>query len=115
VSDEVISSACGLFFTWGAIRAFRLGVQVSGDTLVIHNELFTRRVDAGDIRAITLEPKAVSQVATHWVARVELTSGKRIWIEEFDCGTASKPPNPERAAIVEQVRALLGLRDSSPY
>jgi hypothetical protein len=110
VPDEILFAVCGLFFSWAAICAFRGGVQVSGGKLVIYNELFTRRVDAGDIRTITLEPKAVSKVVTRWVARVELTSGKSIWIEDFDCGTASKPPIPEQVAIVDQVRALLGVR-----
>jgi hypothetical protein len=101
----------GLFFLWGGIRAFRgRGVQVSGGKLIIHNELLTRRVDAGDICGITLEPKAVSQVATHWVACVELSDGESIWIDDFDGGTTRRPPRPELAAIVDEIRALLGVR-----
>jgi hypothetical protein len=94
----------------GGICAFRKGVQVGVGKLAIRNELSTRTVNASEIRAITLEPKAVSQVATHWVARVELTNGRNIWIEDFDCGPARRPPRPEMAAIVDEVRALLGVR-----
>lgn len=94
--------------TWAAARQFRIGAQVSGHKLTIRNELRTHTVDAADIRAITLQPKA-GEGGSYWVARVELTSGKRIWIDNFVCGRAGKPPKPKRAAIVEEVRVLLGV------
>jgi hypothetical protein len=94
---------------WMGIRQFRNGAKVSGHKLTIRNELRTYRVDAADIRAITLQPKS-SQNGNYWVGRVELTSGKSIWIDNFDCGPAGKPPKPDRAAAVEEVRALLGVR-----
>ena len=107
--DVILFTGVGLFLLWVGIRAFRgRGVQVSGGKLIIHNELLTRRVDTGDIRAISLEPKAVSQVATHWVARVKLTDGKSIWIDNFDGGTTRRPPRPQLAATVDEIRALLG-------
>jgi len=98
-----------LVCTWAAIRQFRNGAQVSGHKLMIRNEIRTYTVDAADIRAITLQPKG-SQNGHYWVARVELTSGKGIWIDNFDCGPAGNPPKPDRAAAVEEVRVLLGVR-----
>ena len=98
-----------LVFAWMGIRQFRNGAQVSGHELTIRNELRTYRVDAADIRAITLQPKN-SQNGPYWVAQVELTDGKSIWIDNFECGPVRKPPRPDRLAAVEEVRALLGLR-----
>jgi hypothetical protein len=98
-----------LVFAWMGIRQFRNGAQVSGHELTIRNELRTYRVDAADIRAITLQPKN-SQNGPYWVAQVELTGGKSIWIDNFECGPVPKPPRPDRLAAVEEVRALLGLR-----
>jgi hypothetical protein len=97
-----------LVCTWTAIRQFRNGAQVSGHKLTIRNEIRTYTVNAADIHAITLQPKSGPN-DTYWVARVELTSGKNIWIDNFDCGPAGKPPKPDRAATVEEVRALLGV------
>jgi hypothetical protein len=105
----LLGAAGGLAFAWIGIRQFRNGAKVSGHELTIRNELRTYTVDAAHIRAITLQPKS-SQNGDYWVARVELTSGKRIWIDNFDCGPAGKPPKPDRAAAVEEVRALLGVR-----
>ena len=85
-------AAAGLFFVWGAICRFRMGVQVSGQKLTIGNELRTHIIDVSDIRAITLKPKQISQVATHWKPWVELTSGQGVWIYNFDCGPAGRPP-----------------------
>jgi hypothetical protein len=93
---------------WMGIRSFRVGAQVSGGKLIIRNEFRTRTVDAGDIRAITLQPKNFEGGAI-WVAQVELADGRRIWIDDFACGRASKPPKPDRAAAVEEVRMLLGV------
>ena len=98
-----------LVCAWMGIRQFRNGAQVSGHKLTIRNEFRTYTVDAADIRAITLQPKS-SPNGSYRVARVELTSGKSIWIDNFDCGPAGKPPKPDRVAAVEAVRALLGVR-----
>jgi hypothetical protein len=95
--------------SWVGIRQFRNGAQVSGHKLTIRNELRTYTVDAADIRRITLQPKSVGEGGTRWVARVELTA-KSIWIDNFDCGPASKPPKPGRVAVVDEIRALLGVR-----
>jgi len=102
----------GLFFAWGAICRFRMGAQVSGRTLTIRNELRSYVVDAGDIRAITLQPKQISEIAAHWRPRVVLASGRGIWIDNLDCGPARRPPRLERVAVVDEVRALLGVAES---
>jgi hypothetical protein len=81
---------------------------LNGGKLTIHNELRTRAVHASDIRAITLEPRAISDGPTRWIARVQLADGSRIWIDDFDCGPASKPTKPELAVTVDEVRMLLG-------
>ncbi len=113
--QELLFIGMGLFFMWAGICAFRGGVQVRGGKLIIRNELWARTIPASDILAITLEPKAVSEVATHWKPRVELTNGRSIWIDHLDCGPVKRPPQPDRAAAVEEIRALLGVRpgDSS--
>ncbi len=105
----LLGCGVGLVCAWIGIRQFRNGAQVSGHKLTIRNELRTYTVDAADIRAITLQPKCVGQGGTRWVARVELTANS-IWIDNFDCGPAGKSPKPDRAAAVEEVRALLGVR-----
>jgi hypothetical protein len=108
-SGPIVAAVVGPCFIWLGICAFRMGVQVRGGKLIISNEWWTRTVRAGDIRAVTLEPKAVNEAgATHWVARVQLTDGKNIWIDGLDCGTTRRPPRPELAATVDEVRALLG-------
>jgi hypothetical protein len=96
----------GPVVVWAGICAFRMGVQVRGGKLIIGNQLWTRTIRAGDIRRITLEPKAVNEAGiAHWVARVELAGGRSFWIHDFDCGPAKRPPIPELAAKVEEVRA----------
>lgn len=107
----LIGVSMGLVFAWSGIRQFRNGVQVSGQKLTIRNEFRTYRVDAADIRTITLQPHG-SENGDYWVARVKLTSGKSIWIDNFECGRAGRPPLPDRTAAVEEVRALLGLGDA---
>jgi hypothetical protein len=112
--EFLLACVVGLAFAWYGIRYLRWGVQVSGQKLTIRNDLRTYTVDAADIRAITLQPKrpANKDWGPYWATRVELTNGKSIWIGNFDCGPAGRPPRPERVAIVEEVRALLGLRDA---
>lgn len=98
-----------LVCAWAGIRQFRNGARVNGGRLTIRNELRTYTVDAADIDAISLQPKS-NPNGDHWVARVELTSGKSIWIDNFDCGSTGKPPKPGGAAAVEEIRALLRVR-----
>lgn len=107
----ILGGVTGLFFEWMGIRQFRNGFQVSGQKLTIRNTLRTYTVDASDIRAITLQEKG-GEGGTNWLARVELTAGKNIWIDNLDCGRAIDPPIPERAAVVDEIRALLGLGDA---
>jgi hypothetical protein len=106
---ETLAIVFGLGAGWLAICRFRMGVQVSGKKLAIRNEQRIYTVDAADIHAITLQKKKFNYYEW-WVAKVELTSGKDICIDNFSCGTTRNPPRPERVAIVEQVRALLGVR-----
>jgi hypothetical protein len=106
----LLGCGVGPVCAWLGTRQFRNGAQVSGHKLTIRNELRTYTVDAADIRAISLQPKCVGEGGTRWVARVELTGGKSIWIDNFDCGPTGRLPRPDRAATVEEVRALLGVR-----
>ena len=100
-----------LFFVSAAYRMFRQGAQVRGGKLIIYRELRTRKVWASDIRAISLKPGYAydSYTPRPWKPRVELADGRRIWIEGLDCGPATKPPRPELAAAIEELRALLGI------
>jgi hypothetical protein len=107
---EILFIAGGLLCVWLGIRAFRLGVQVSGSKLTIRNETRTHVIDANDIRAITLEPRPGSGVTTQWKSQVILTNGSSVWIDDFECGPARRPPRPDLAATVEEVRLLLGVR-----
>jgi hypothetical protein len=104
----LLGAAGGLMSAWIGIRQFRNGAKVSGGRLTIRNELRTYTVSVADIRAITLQAKSGPN-NTNWIARVELTSGRGIWIDNFDCGPGGKPPKPGRMAAVEEVRALLGV------
>jgi hypothetical protein len=109
VWTEIGAVAGGLFFAWGAFCSFRSGVQVSGKKLTIVNELWMHVIEASSIRAITLIPQSLGQGADHWRPLVVLTTGRSVCIENFDCGHASWPPRPERVAVVEELRALLGV------
>ena len=108
--DVILFTGVGLFLLWVGIRAFRgLGRAGQWRKLIIHNELLTRRVDTGDIaRSAPSRNRKRSAGATHWVARVKLTDGKSIWIDNFDGGTTRRPPRPQLAATVDEIRALLG-------
>jgi hypothetical protein len=66
-------------------------------------------IEASSIRAITLIPRSLGQGADHWRPLVVLTTGRCVCIENFDCGHAKWPPRPERVAVVEELRALLGV------
>src|SRR5690349_11156894 len=79
----LIVVSVGLVLGWMGIRQFRNGVQVRGQKLTIRNEFRTSTVAAADIRAINLQPMD-SPNGPYWVPRVELTSGKSIWIDNFD-------------------------------
>jgi hypothetical protein len=107
---DVVLVIFGLALVWMGIRQFRVGVQISGAKLTIRNDYRTRTVVASEIRAITLEPYAFGEVAKCWVPRVELTDGSSVWIDNFDCGPARRPPRPELAATVDEVRMLLWVR-----
>jgi hypothetical protein len=107
---DVVLVAFGFALVWLGIRQLREGVQISGAKLTIRNDYRTRTVNASEIRAITLEPHTFGQVVYCWVPRVRLIDGRSIWIDNFDCGPAGKPPRPELAATVDEVRVLLGVR-----
>jgi hypothetical protein len=108
--DEIVVTGVGLLAVWFGIRAFRAGVQVRSEKLTIRDEFRTRKVSAHEIRAITLQSKTMSAAGSHWVPRVDLIDGKGIWITSFDYGPADRPPQPELAAAVAEVRALLAVR-----
>ena len=61
----------------------------------------------GEIRAITLQPKAISQGGNIWIPQVDLIDGTNIWITSFECGPAARPPKLERVATVDELRKLL--------
>jgi hypothetical protein len=100
-------TALSLLFVWLGIRLLRVGVQISAEKITIRGYFRTRAVNASEIRAITLQPKDNGEGQLRWIPQVELTSGKSFPIASFDCGPARKPPKPELAATIEEVRALL--------
>ena len=102
--------AGGALSAWMGICFSRLGVQISGGNLTVRNWLSSYTVSSSEIRAITLRPKASGKKDSRWVPRVELADGRSGWIGALDFGPADKPPQPEPAAILEEVRALLEVR-----
>lgn len=68
--DEVWAIGLGLLCLWFGIRLFRVGVQIRGEKLTIRSYLRTRTVGASEIRAITLQPKAISQGGATWISEV---------------------------------------------
>ena len=105
--DEILVIGLGFLCLWFGIRLLRVGVQVSGEKLTIRSYLRTRTVDASEIRAITLQPKAISQGGNIWIPQVDLIDGTNIWITSFECGPAARPPKLERVATVDELRKLL--------
>ena len=99
----------GLLFTWGGIRVLRVGVQASAGKMTYRGYFWTRTVDASDIRAITLQPFTDGNREV-WTPRVELTVGRSFWMPGASCGRTRNPPIPHRAATLDEIRALLGVR-----
>jgi len=107
--DEVKVVGLGLACLWLGIRLLRAGVQIRGGKLTVRGYFRTRAVNASEIRAITLQPKQISQGGPVWIPRVDLADGTSIWINSFECGPAARPPKPTRVATVDEVRKLLGM------
>jgi hypothetical protein len=108
--DLIWGTALGLLFAWLGVRLVRVGVHITAEKMSNRGYFITRTVKASEIRAITLHPKDNGQGKLRWIPQVELTSGKNFSIASFDCGPARKPPKPEMAVIIEDVRALLGVK-----
>jgi hypothetical protein len=106
--DYIWFAAAGLLLVWVGIRLLRVGVQISSGKMTIRGYFATRTVNASEIRAITVQPRD-EQGGPRWKPRVELSSGKSLWIGSFDCGSAREPLNPELAATVQELRVLLGV------
>jgi hypothetical protein len=87
-----------------------VAVQISDEKLAIRSYLRTRTVNANEIRAITLQSKAMGQAGNHWIPRVDLTDANTVWITNFDCGPAAGPPKAGPAAAVGEIRALLSVK-----
>jgi hypothetical protein len=107
--DAIWSTALSLLFICVGIRLARVRLQINSEKITIRSYLYSRTVKASRIRAITLQRKDYENAGPRWIFRVELTSGTSFAIESFDCGSARNPPIPELAAIVEEVRVLLGV------
>jgi hypothetical protein len=91
------------------IQLYRVGVQVTGEQLIIRNYLRTHMVNAHEIRAITLQPREMGAAGPRWIAQVELINGKHVWMSSFDCGPANQPWSLELAAHIDEVQSLLGV------
>jgi hypothetical protein len=102
-------TALSLLLVWLGVRLIRVGVHISSGKLTIRGYFRTRTVNASEIRAIALQPHDNGEGRLRWIPRVELTGGKSLWIYNFDCGPAPKPPKPDKAATIEEVRVLLGV------
>jgi len=99
---------------WFAIRWSRLGVRITAGNVIVRNLYRTRTVGRHEIRDITLESKGVMQeggrTAPFWVPRIWLTNGDSIWLLGLICGPAQRPPDPSRVAVLDELRALVGLQ-----
>ena len=106
--DNIWMAAMGLLGIWLGIRLLRLGVlQISTGKMTVRGYLRTRTVEVSEIRAFTLQTRDETGNGARWIVRVELTGRKGFWIPSFACGSARRPPRPQLATIVEQIRALL--------
>lgn len=109
--DEIWTTAGGLLCSWLAVRVLRRAVRVKAGRVTIRGYLFTRTINAGDIRAITLQMtrRSVSEESPHWIPRIDLADGRSIWIFALDCGPSDRPPRPYRAASLDELRGILGV------
>lgn len=107
--DEIWMIGAGILCSWLTIRLLRVAVQISAGKMTIRSYFFTRTVNVGEIRAITLRSKSMGQAGNHWIPRVDLTDGRSIWISNFDCGHANRPPRPYLAASFDEFRGILGV------
>jgi hypothetical protein len=105
--DQFLFAGGGLALIWLGARQFRVGIQISGDKLIIRNEWRSHTVNVSEVRAITLQPKSMGQGPDHWMPRVDLTGGKSVWITNFDSGQSDRQPKAEQTAALNEVRALL--------
>lgn len=98
---------------WLVTRASRLGVRVSAGNVTVRNIWRTRTIARNEIRGITLETKQIWQEGGRrtpfWFPRIYLTNGDSIWLQGLTCGTALRPPEPQRVAALDEIRALVGL------
>jgi hypothetical protein len=101
----------GLFLVglWFGIRLLRVAVEIGAGKMTIRSYFRTRTVNVGEIRAITLQSKSMGQAGNHWIPRVDLTDERSIWISNFDCGRADRPPRPYLAASFDEFRGVLGV------
>ena len=83
-------------------------VRLSDGKMIIRNIGRRRVINASEIRAITLEYK-VSGAGGYWEPKVHLTNGRSIWLKGFSTSVAGTP-DPKLVAIVDEIRALLGIR-----
>jgi hypothetical protein len=105
----------GAFSVWIGVRSARMGVQISSGILTVRNWFSSYTASCGEISAINLHPKASGTEGFKWVPRVELADGRSGWIDALVSGPAENPPQPEPAALFDEVRALLGARaDADP-
>ena len=107
-SENIWGTAMSLLLIWVGLRLARARLQINSEKVAIHSYLYNRTVNASKIYAIRLQAKDY-EGGPRWIFRVELTSGTGFGIESFDCGSARNPPIPELAAIVEEIRVLLGV------
>jgi hypothetical protein len=112
-SDNVWGFVLGALFAWIGIRMTRVGVRISAEKIAIRGYFRTRTVEASEVSAVSLQP-AAGESGPRWLPRVEVASGKDFWIYSFDCGRASKPPKPGKAATIREIQALLRVEASDP-
>jgi hypothetical protein len=112
--DYIWGAGLGLLCTWLGVRLVRVGVHITAEKMTNRGYFVTRTVKPSEIRAITLQPQDNGEGQLRWIPEVELTSGKSFSIASFDCGPARRPPKPEMAATIEDVRTLLGVKTPDP-
>jgi hypothetical protein len=93
---------------WLCFRSLRVGVEVCDGMVTIRNISRVRAVVASDILAVTLRSMDRGP-EVHWVPEVELANGKHIPLYGLDCGQTNTPPKPAALAVLDELRALLGL------
>ena len=97
---------------WLGISLFRAGVQIRGEQVVIRDSVRTRKLNASQIRDITLEPvvrPSIDGDANFWTPSFHLTDGSSIRLKIGQTTKLDRPAPERMQRIVKDIRWHLGI------